>query len=81
MRYGDSSTLEHWPWRYGDLRTGQICRTTFQLTAEQAAGYPEAERIDGSMLLREAADDVAFEATGPQVAGHTRRLLAGRSLG
>jgi len=73
--------VEHWRWRYRDLPTGQICRTTFQLTAEEAAGYPEAERIEGSMLLREVEDDVALGATGPQVAGRTRRSLAGGSVG
>lgn len=49
--------VEYWRWRYRDVRTGQICRTMFQLTAEEAATYPEAERIAGSMLIRTVADD------------------------
>ena len=44
--------VEYWRWRYRDVRTGQICRTMFQLTAEEAAKYPEAERIAGSLLIR-----------------------------
>jgi len=52
-----STMVEYWRWRYRDPNTGRICRTLFQLTAEEAAKYPEAERIEGTMLLREV--DVA----------------------
>jgi hypothetical protein len=48
-----TTTVEYWRWRYRDPNTGRICRTLFQLTAEEAAKYPEAERIEGTMLLRE----------------------------
>ena len=40
------------------------CRTVFQLTAEEASQFPDAERIDGTMLLREVDDD---EDTEPGV--------------
>jgi hypothetical protein len=73
--------VEHRRWRYRDVRTVPIRRTTFRLTAEEAAGHPDAERVKGSMLLHEAEDDGALEAHGPQVADDTRRLLAGRSVG
>ena len=66
-------TIEYWRWRYRDVRTGQICRTMFQLTAEEAVGYPEAERIDGSMLLREVADDRELEGTGRTAVDGARR--------
>ncbi len=59
--------VEYWRWRYRDLRSGDIRRTMFQLTAEEAAKYPEAERIAGSMLLREV-EDSGFADTRPQVA-------------
>jgi hypothetical protein len=50
--------VECWRWRYRDPETGRVCRTLFPLT--------EAERIEGSMLLREVdADD--FPDTGPEV--------------
>ena len=58
--------VEYWRWRYRDARTGELRRTMFQLTAEEAAKYPEAERIDGSMLLREV-DDTGFADTMPRV--------------
>jgi len=58
--------VEYWRWRYRDPRSGDICRTMFQLTAEEAARYPEAERIAGSMLLREV-DDADFADTTPRV--------------
>jgi hypothetical protein len=58
--------VEYWRWRYRDPRTGDICRTMFQLTAEEAARYPEAERIAGSMLLREV-EDSGFPDTTPRV--------------
>lgn len=52
--------IEYWRWRYKDPKTGGVCRTVFQLTAEEAAKYVDAERIPGTMLLREVED----EATG-----------------
>ncbi len=58
--------VEYWRWRYRDPRTGDVKRTMFQLTAEEAATYPEAERIAGSMLLREV-EDSGFADTTPRV--------------
>lgn len=58
--------VEYWRWRYRDAATGRIRRTTFQLSAEEAAKYPDAERIDGTMLLREMDDD-DFADTSPRV--------------
>jgi len=49
-----------------DPKTGHICQTLFQLSEKEAAELPQAERIEGSMLLREGdADD--FPETGPEV--------------
>ena len=63
---GPRKFVEYWRWRYRDPKTGRICRTLFQLSAREAAELPEAERIEGSMLLREVdADD--FPDTGPEV--------------
>ncbi|MEO7851625.1 MAG: hypothetical protein ABIR94_05105 [Rubrivivax sp.] len=58
--------VEYWRWRYRDPKTGRICRTMFQLPEAEAVKLPEAERIDGSMLLREVDDD-DFPETGPEV--------------
>ena len=57
--------VEYWRWRYRDRKTGQIVRTMFQMTAAEASRYPEAERIDGTMLLRDVEDD--FRDTMPAV--------------
>ena len=58
--------VEYWRWRYRDPATGRIRRTTFQMSAEEAlAKYPGAERIEGTMLLREVYED--FVDTAPRV--------------
>ena len=49
--------VEYWRWRYRDPQLGCIRRTTVGLTEEEAAAYPEAERIDGTRCLREIDDD------------------------
>lgn len=56
--------VEYWRWRYRDPETGRVCRTIFQLTAEEAAKYPDAERIPGTMLLRDV-EDSSFGETAP----------------
>ena len=61
-RHENHRKIEYWRWRYRDPESGCICRTTFQLRAEQAAGLMEAERIPGTMSLRDIDD---FEDTRP----------------
>jgi hypothetical protein len=51
-RRTSSTTVELWQWRYRDASTGRACRTAFRLTAEEAAMYPQAERIEGTLVLR-----------------------------
>ena len=58
--------VEYWRWRYRDSKTGRVCRTLFQLTEAEARALPEAERIPGSMLLREVEAD-EFPDTGADV--------------
>ncbi len=58
---------EHWRWCYRDAATGRVCRTSFQLTAEEAdCRFRGAERIEGSMTLREVDIDALAE-TAPRV--------------
>ena len=58
--------VEYWRWRYRDDKSGRMVRNLFQLCAAEAAKLPEAERIEGSMLMRECdADD--FPDTVPEV--------------
>ena len=46
-------TVEYWRWRYRDPQLGCIRQTTVALTEEEGASYPEAERIEGSLTVRE----------------------------
>ena len=62
----DPTFVECWRWRYRDPETGRICQTLCQLSEREAAELREAQRIEGSMSLREVdADD--FPDTGPEV--------------
>jgi hypothetical protein len=45
--------VECWRWRYRDPQLGCIRCTTAALTEEEAATYPESERIDGTLSMRE----------------------------
>jgi hypothetical protein len=69
-----TTMVEYWRWRYRDPNTGRICRTLFQLTAEEAAKYPEAERIEGTLLLREVdvPDPTPMKLVTPRGALRTR---------
>ncbi|HEX2541634.1 MAG TPA: hypothetical protein VHM00_11200 [Caldimonas sp.] len=66
MQRAPKRTVEYWRWRYRDPKTGRICRTLFQLSEAEASKLHDAERIDGSMLLREVDTD-EFPETGPEV--------------
>lgn len=63
---GPRKFVEYWRWRYRDPTTGRICRTLFQLSGREASELPQAERIEGSMVLREVDQD-EFPDTGPEV--------------
>jgi hypothetical protein len=63
---GPCKLVEHWRWSYRDPKTGRICRTLFPLSEKEAAELPQAERIPGSMVLREVDED-EFPDTGPEV--------------
>jgi hypothetical protein len=60
-------TIECWRWRFRDPSTGQVCRTPYVLSAEEAAArYVHAERIPGTLTLREV-DEPDFVDTLPEV--------------
>ena len=63
---GARKFVEYWRWRYRDPETGRIGRTRSHLTEREAAELPHAQRIEGSMLLREVDSD-DFPETGPEV--------------
>ena len=57
--------IEHWRWRYRDTESGRICRTMFACSTQEAARlYPDAERIEGTMILREVDDEALDTAPG-----------------
>ena len=63
---GPPKFVECWRWRYRDPQTGRTCQTLYRLSDKEAAELPQAERIEGSMLLREVQGD-DFPETGPEV--------------
>ncbi len=71
-----SKFVECWRWRYRDAETGRTCQTLCQLSEREAAELPHAQRIEGSMLLREVdADD--FPETDAEV--HRVTLMSPQS--
>ena len=49
--------VEYWRWRSRNAETGRICRTMFPCSADEAARlYPEAEPIEGTLIIREVDD-------------------------
>jgi hypothetical protein len=50
-------TVEYWRWRHRNPDTGQICRTMFGCSVEEATKlYSGAEPIEGTMVLRELGE-------------------------
>lgn len=62
--------MEYWRWRYTHPQTGRPCRTMFQFTAEEAQKLPNAERIPGTMLLRDIGE--SFGDTVPAMMHRNR---------
>lgn len=48
-------SVEFWAWWITSETTGKRVRARWKMTAETAAGYPVAERVEGTMELRSAA--------------------------
>jgi hypothetical protein len=58
--------LELWQWRYRSPATGRMCKTSLPITADEAARYPDAQPIAGTMLSIER-DEEEFDETAPDV--------------
>jgi hypothetical protein len=58
--------VEFWRWRYRSASTGRMCKTLLPMTAEEAAKYPDAERIEGTMILLDR-EEKEFDETTPGV--------------
>ena len=59
-------TVECWRWRFRDAKTGRICRTMYALSEEEAEKFPHAERVPGTLILREV-DENDFVDTLPDI--------------
>jgi hypothetical protein len=50
--------VEYWRWTFRDPATDEVCRTDFQLTADEAELYlPEAEPIPETLTVFEVEED------------------------
>ena len=56
--------VEYWYWRYRTPDSRRKAKTLLPMTAREAAHLPEAERIPGTMLLRDV-EEGDFEDTSP----------------
>jgi hypothetical protein len=54
---GSPERVECWYWRYVDPATGQIRVSEKALTAEEAAGLPQAEPIESSKTIRGSEEE------------------------
>ena len=61
--------VECWRWRFRDPASGRICRTMYAISEEEARKFPQAERVPGSLILREVdeIDQLDFADTLPSV--------------
>ena len=48
--------VECWRWRYRDKVSGRMCRTMYAISEEEARRFPEAERLPGTLILREVEE-------------------------
>ncbi|HEY2559403.1 MAG TPA: hypothetical protein VGI48_06830 [Caldimonas sp.] len=58
--------VEYWRWRFRDPKSGRMCRTMYVLCEEEARKFVDAERIPGTLLMREV-DESDFADTTPHV--------------
>ena len=59
-----TTLVEYWRWRYKDPVAGQICKTTARMTADEAAPYPYARRIPGTLAYLDARSAPAWQDLG-----------------
>jgi hypothetical protein len=61
--------VECWRWRFRDPASGRVCRTMYAISEEEARRFPQAERVPGTLILREVDEfeEVDFADTLPSV--------------
>ena len=45
--------VECWRWRFRDPVSGRVCRTMYAISEEEARKFPQAERVPGTLIMRE----------------------------
>ena len=58
--------IECWRWRFRDPASGRVCRTMYALSEEEARKFPQAERLPGTLIMREV-DEFDFADTLPDI--------------
>jgi hypothetical protein len=58
--------VECWRWRFRDTASGRMCRTMYAISEEEARKLPQAERVPGTLILREV-EDFDFTDTLPAI--------------
>ena len=58
--------VECWRWRFRDPGSGRMCRTMYAISEEEARKFPQAERVPGTLIMREV-DEFEFGDTVPDV--------------
>ena len=58
--------VECWRWRFRDPASGRMCRTMYPISEEEARKFPQAERVPGTLIMREV-DEIDFADTLPSV--------------
>ena len=58
--------VECWRWRYRDPASGRMCRTMYAISEEEARKFPQAERLAGTLIMREV-HEFDFADTLPEV--------------
>ena len=58
--------VECWRWRFRDPASGRVCRTMYAISEEEARKFPQAERVPGTLIIREV-DEIDFADTLPSV--------------
>ena len=58
--------VECWRWRFRDPASGCVRRTMHAISEEEARKFPQAERMPGTLIIREV-DEIDFADTLPGI--------------
>ena len=58
--------VECWRWRFRDPASRRMCRTMYAISEDEARKFPHAERVPGTLIMRED-DQADFAETLPGI--------------